>query len=152
MGLTFLFRTAGHFSFSTLRQPLGRKGHKHPLQARWMDSKLAVKELAERWCNYLQPRGHLVKKSPSRGIVTSRNGPGRYRWVLFAVADNVRILSPADRKRIHRELDHGRKARQVVYIVAHFGPPFGKLVVLPAESALAAGRLASDKGGIPWED
>ena len=104
------------------------------------------------WCNYLLPRGHRVAKSLSRGIVTSCNGSMAYRWVLFAVADDVRVLSPADRKRIQRELHYGCKTRLVVYIVAHFGPPFGKLVVLPAELALAAGRLASDKGGIPWED
>ena len=55
------------------------------------------------------------------------------------------------RKALIREARLARRSKEDCYLVAAFGRPVEKVVVLPANKAVRMKRITAQRGGIPWE-
>lgn len=119
-----------------------------------MHERTRLTELACSWSAYLGARHHRVRLiADGPVILSSRDGRGRrYRWILFRSDEAGRRLTPAERLHVQRELKHGKKHGESVFLVVVFPAPVNKLVVWPAAKALELSRLSGTRGGIPWED
>ena len=63
-----------------------------------------------------------------------------------------RFLSKAEQVHIHHQLSQAKTRHESTYLVIGFVEEPGRIVVLPADAALRIGHVASDKGGIAWDD
>jgi len=52
---------------------------------------------------------------------------------------------------VRREARLARRGKEDCYLVAAFGRPVEKVVVLPAGEAVRMKRIMAQRGGIPWE-
>jgi len=118
-----------------------------------MDSSAAQATFTCEWAEYLRQHGHMVKKvSVAPDVIRSRNTRCRYRWIMLLARSSARRLTAIEREGLQRQLLLARRHREKVYLVVKFERPPQKAVVLPAEAALKAGQIRSDKGGIPWDE
>jgi len=106
-----------------------------------------------KWRNYLEEHGHRIHKGGDGfSIVRSCNSNKvRYRWLLLVGEQPIRRLNKSERVEIRHHLNHVKKEREHAYIVVGFLGEPRRIVVLPADAALKAGRVRSDKGGIYWD-
>lgn len=118
-----------------------------------MDGSSPIAVLFCEWVSYLWDRGHRLRRPSAFGyILLSRNGRGRrFRWLFLHSKKPWIRLTSIDREAINHQMDLARKAREKAYLVVKFEHPEPKLLILPARTAMKAGRLHSDKGGIPWD-
>jgi hypothetical protein len=114
-------------------------------------SKLAC--FVRQWVRYLESHGHrTMQASGTPDVCVSRNGRGKgYRWLCRLVGGHWVTIAAAERKEMRRQARLARNAHEKAYLVLRFGPPAGRVVVLPARQALKAKRVSSERGGIPWE-
>jgi len=61
------------------------------------------------------------------------------------------LLTVSDRKALIREARLARRGKEACYLVAAFGRPVEKVVVLPAGKAVRIKRITAQRGGIFWE-
>ena len=61
------------------------------------------------------------------------------------------LVTAAVRREIRSQQRLARQEAQQCYLVAKFELPTGKVVAMPAATALKARRISSEKGGIPWD-
>jgi hypothetical protein len=114
----------------------------------------ALSCLEAKWCDYIKQRGHRVHKSKNHfRVLRSRNANKvRYRWLLLVSEVPKRFLSKTDQVYIRHQLAQAKPRKEATYLVAGFVKEPSRIVVLPADAALKAGHIRSDKGGIAWED
>jgi len=107
----------------------------------------------DEWIRYLALRDHRIWEFTDQpDVLRSRNGKGTaYRWLLLRAKHATRRLTPIERENIVRELRNGQQMGEQVFVVVRFDRPQGKVIAYPAAMALQAGRLRSNKGGIPWD-
>jgi len=118
-----------------------------------MDSSASQTAFACEWADYLKQHGHMVKKiSGAPDVVRSRNTRHRYRWIILLGRGSARRLTAAERGRLQRQRQLAKRQREKLYLVVKFERPQQKVTVLPVEAALKAGRIRSDRGGIPWDE
>jgi len=85
-------------------------------------------------------------------VVRSRDGSKvRYRWLLLVGEQPIRRLNKSERVEIRHHLNQAKKERERAYLVVGFRRAPRRIVVLPADAALKARRVRSDKGGIAWK-
>jgi hypothetical protein len=113
-----------------------------------------VRLLEHTWRDYLEQRAHRLVTSESRpGLIQSRNAKrARYRWVLLASDRPTHKLARPDAAAIRQHLREARRRGERCYLVVGFPDEPGKIVVVPAASALRAGLIRSNVGGIEWTD
>jgi len=109
--------------------------------------------LESKWRDYLENRGHRIHKSGSYlSIVRSRNSKkDRYRWLLLIGHGLKRAFSKPELSNIRQHLREAKLRKEVTFLVIGFVKEPSSIVVLPADAALKAGLVRSDKGGIAWE-
>ena len=118
-----------------------------------MDSPASPVTFVREWISYLKQHSHTVRKaSNAPDVIRSRNTRHRYRWIILLAGRCARRLTAIEREGLQRQLLLARRHREKVYLVVKFERPPQKAVVLPAEAALKAGQIRSDKGGIPWDE
>lgn len=105
-----------------------------------------------KWRNYLEGHGHRIRRAGSNlNIIRSRNSNKvRYRWLLLVGHCHDRLLSRSDQADIRSNLRQAKQEKENVYLVVGFVHRPKRIVVLPADAALKAKRVRSDKGGIAW--
>ena len=110
--------------------------------------------LESKWRDYLEERGHRIHYTGSCfRILKSRNDKkARYRWLLLIGHDPRRILSKCEQSNIRWHLRQAKERKEVTYLVVGFIQEPGRIIILPANSALKARCVRSDKGGIAWGD
>jgi hypothetical protein len=106
------------------------------------------------WSQYLQRRGHQITQIAHRPeMVYSRDEKGRcFRWLLLQAEGRISRLTPSEREYLRRQLRHGRRTREQVYVVVPFAKPVAKVIVLSAEKAVELSRITSERGGVLWEE
>ena len=114
---------------------------------------LPLRRFLEEWVEYLERHGHTVSRDEQRlNVLVSCNGRGLlYRWLLRHSTGDSILLTVSDRKDMRRQVRLAHRAGETAYLVAKFEEPDGKVLVMPAEEAVALRRLSSDKGGVPWD-
>jgi len=65
---------------------------------------------------------------------------------------SARAFSKEERGRMRREIAMAAGSREKPYLVVGFTGEPRRIVAIPTSSALAAGVVRSDRGGIAWED
>ena len=110
--------------------------------------------LRDSWLAYLLGQGHRVVEAQGNIVVIrSRNGSRRrFRWLLMACEEPARAFSREERARLRREIALALRSQEKPYIVVGFAGKSRRIVVIPASSAVAAGVVRSDRGGIAWEE
>lgn len=105
------------------------------------------------WIEYLREHGHAVcEQVGPEGVIRSRTDRGRgFRWVLRCSWEDSILLTVPDRKALIREARLARRSKEDCYLVAAFGRPVEKVVVLPVSKAVRMKRITAHLGGIPWE-
>lgn len=84
-------------------------------------------------------------------MVKSRDGRKvRYRWLLLIGKQPIHRLNKSERAEIRHHLNQAKKEREHAYLVVGFSREPRRIVVLPADAALKAKRVRSNKGGIAW--
>ena len=114
---------------------------------------MPLRRFAEEWVGYLEGHGHVVSYD-DRVPNVSRSRNGRYlcyRWLLWHTDGDSILLSTTDVRNVRRQVRLAHHAGEKAYLVAKFEEPDGKVLVMPAEEAVALRRLSSDKGGVPWD-
>lgn len=106
------------------------------------------------WRKYLEESGHHIYKTPSRqDVLRSRNSQKvRYRWLLLVGHSLERTLSKSELYDIRQNLRQAKAQKEATYLVVGFVKEPSRILVLPADAALEAGHIRSDKGGIAWKD
>jgi len=119
-----------------------------------MSRDYALAHLKREWSDYLEKHGHHIYSTPGEvGIIQSRNSKkARYRRLLLISRRPVCGLGISRQAHIRRHLEKAKAQREAAYLVVGFVAEPGRIVILPAETALKDGRIRSDKGGIAWED
>ena len=109
--------------------------------------------LEAKWRNYVEERGHYIYKTGGDlSVVRSRNANKvRYCWLLLVGHCPDRLLSRSEHADIRYHLRQAKQKKEKVYLVVGFVHEPRRIVVLPADAALKAGRVHSDKGGIYWD-
>lgn len=115
-----------------------------------MDSSASPASFVCDWAEYLKQHGHAVKRVPagSHAIRSRNTRHRRYRWIILLARGSASRLTAIERERLQRQLQLARRHHKKLYLVVKFEHPTQRLIVLPAEAALKAGRIRSDKGGI----
>ena len=110
--------------------------------------------LESKWRDYLEERGHFVYQTRTcQPAIRSRKGKkARYRWLLLIGHDPRRILSKSEQSNVRRHLRQAKTQKEVTYLVVGFIQEPGRIIILPANSALKAQCFRSDTGGIAWGD
>jgi len=110
--------------------------------------------LRDWWLAYLLRQGHKVLDTHGYIVVIrSRNGSRRrFRWLLMACEEPACAFSREERARLRREIALASRSREKPYLVVGFTGELRRIVAIPTSSALAAGVVRSDRGGIAWEE
>jgi len=110
--------------------------------------------LRDSWLACLLSRGHRLAGAPDSIIVIrSRNGNKKpYRWLLMTCDGPSRALGREERVRLRREIALASRLRERPFVVVGFTGEPRRIIALPASSAVAAGVVRSDRGGIDWEE
>lgn len=119
-----------------------------------MNPSNALGHLATKWRDYLIERGHYVYRTkPDLGVVRSRNSNKvRYRWLLIVSGRAIRRLSKSEQAYIRWHIREAETREEAAYLVVGFTQEPRRIIVLPANAALKAQCVRSDKGGIAWYD
>ena len=106
------------------------------------------------WQKYLENRGHYIYRGGTCvPVIRSCNDKkAQYRWLLLVSEVPKRFLSKFEQVYIRHQLAQAKTRKEATYLVIGFVKEPGRIVVLPADAALKAGHIRSDKGGIAWED
>jgi hypothetical protein len=109
--------------------------------------------LKTKWRNYLEAREHYIYRGGAYlPVIRSRNHKKtRYRWLLLVGHGLKRKLSKPELSNVRQNLKQARTQKEAAYLVVGFTQEPGRVVILPAGSALKTGYVRSDKGGIAWE-
>jgi hypothetical protein len=110
--------------------------------------------LEVKWRNYLEEHGHRIYQAGSSfNVIRSRNGDkARFLWLLLIGEQQIRRLNKSEQVEIQHYLKQAKKEREHAYLVVGFRRAPRRIVVLPADAALKARRVRSDKGGIAWSN
>jgi hypothetical protein len=85
-------------------------------------------------------------------MIRSRNDKkNRYRLLLLVGQNRKRPLSNSELSKIHYHLKQAKREKEAAYLVVGFLQKPRRIIVLPANSALEARCVYSDKGGIAWD-
>ena len=108
--------------------------------------------LEAKWRKYLEEHGHHIYQAGSSfNVIRSRNAnKTRYRWLLLTGHCPERLLSMSEQRNIRSHLRQAKQKKENFYLVVGFAYEPRCIVVLPADAALKAKRIRSDKGGIAW--
>ena len=108
--------------------------------------------LEAKWRSYLEKQVHYIYQAGTDlRTVRSRNGSKRrYRWLLLYGQRPKRILSKSEQAYIHQNLRQAKTQKEATYLVMGFVLEPKRIIVIPADAALKAGYVRSDKGGIAW--
>jgi hypothetical protein len=116
-----------------------------------MNTRLALVCLRSKWKAYIQRHGHTTASREHLNVIRSFDEKGRcYRWLLLVSNTPEHRLSRSERGFVRMHL-RGAKKGERVYLVVGFPNEPGRMVALPGQNALAAGRLYSDRAGIAWD-
>lgn len=110
--------------------------------------------LGTNWRKYLEARGHCIYQAGiSLGVVRGCDANKvRYRWLLLVGKQPIRRLNRSEQAEIRHHLVQAKKEREHAYLVVGFMQEPRRIIVLPADVALKAKRVRSDKGGIAWNN
>ncbi|MCX5637305.1 MAG: hypothetical protein NTX52_06385 [Planctomycetota bacterium] len=120
-----------------------------------MNTNGALGCLETKWRDYLKERGHQFSHEARHfTVLISRNHKKqRYRWLLLPSAGHSKLtLGKSCQAEIHYHLRQAKARKETTYIVVGFTKEPGRIIVLPANAALKARCIRSDKGGIAWDD
>jgi len=117
-----------------------------------MNLSIVLKCLEAKWREYLIERNHHmgIPRSNDR-IIKSHSGITCYRWLLFAGGSPERVLTKPELSYIRRQLMEARKSKESAYLVVGFATEPGRIIVIPARTALKIRRVYSDRAGISWD-
>jgi hypothetical protein len=110
--------------------------------------------LEAKWRAYLKKWGHQIYRSQSnfRVVRSCSTKKARYRWLVLVCEQPIFRPSQSEQAYIRRQSKQAKTQRKTTYLVVGFTREPKRIVVLPADRALTAGQVRSDKGGIAWED
>ena len=110
--------------------------------------------LEAKWRSFLEERGHhIYQAGGGPSVVRSRNSNKvRYRWLLLVGWSPKYTLTKSEQAYIRRHLRKAKTQKEAAYLVVGFMQEPKRIIVLPANTALKARCVGSDKGGIAWED
>ena len=119
-----------------------------------MDTSELLNLLQTKWRNYLEGRGHYVYRTGRQlGVIRSRNSNKvRYRWLLLVGWGPKCTLTKSEQAYIRQHLHQAKAQKEATYLIVGFVEDPGRIIVLPANVAIKAGCVRSDKGGIAWDD
>ena len=108
--------------------------------------------LESKWRIYLEQRGHYIYQARNSAcVIRSRNSnKAKYRWLLLAGKGSRRVLSKSEQAYIRQHIKQAKARKDAPYLVVGFVQEPRRVVILPAEAALGARCVRSDKGGIAW--
>jgi hypothetical protein len=115
----------------------------------------ALSCLETKWRDYLKERGHQVSQEAHHfSAMTSRNHKKqRYRWLLLSSAGHSKFtLNKSCRAEIRYHLSQAKTRKEATYLVVGFTKETRRIIVLPANAALKAKYIHSDKSGIAWDE
>jgi hypothetical protein len=107
-----------------------------------------------KWRMYLKQRGHYIYKTrnSNRVIISRNSNKAKYRWLLLTGKGSRRVLTKSEQAYIRQHIQQTKVRKETPYLVIGFVQEPRRVVILPAESALKARYVRSDKGGIAWGD
>ena len=110
--------------------------------------------LEAKWRNYLEEHEHRIYQAGSSlDVIRSRNSDkARFRWLLLIGEQPVHRLNKPEQAYIHQHLKRAKTQKEATYLVVGFVQEPRRIIVLPADAALKARCVRSDKGGIAWGD
>jgi hypothetical protein len=110
--------------------------------------------LKAKWQELLERRSHYIyRKEIHPNVIRSRNGSKeRYRWLLRVEDSPTQHLSHTELSEVRQHLRQAKKHREAAYLVIGFTHVPKRIVAIPANEAIKAGYVSSDKGGITWDD
>jgi len=119
-----------------------------------MDSNQARSCLKASWQRLLENRGHYIyRKTIHPNVIRSRNGSKkRYRWLLQIENSPTRRLSKSEQDYIRYHIKQAKSRREIAYLVIGFTQEPRRIVAILAKTALKAGQIRCDKGGIAWDE
>ena len=119
-----------------------------------MSDRITLDLLRDSWLACLLRECHRVAggRGTAAVIRSKSSNSHRYRWLLWVSEYPTRNLNGAEQALIRRHLGQARRSRESVYLVVGFVQEPRRIVVVPAEAGLKAGRVQSGKGGIAWDD
>ena len=106
------------------------------------------------WRKYLGNRGHYTCRTETclRAVRSRNSKKARYRWVLLIGRGPRRILSESEQSNIRWHVRQAKTQKEAAYLVVGFVQEPRRIIILPADAALKAKCVRSDKGGIAWDD
>ena len=119
-----------------------------------MDLNGALDLLEAKWRDYLEKRGHRVCRVsyPFAGLTSRNHRKQRYRWLLVPAERSQLKLDESYRAGIQYHLGRAKARQETTYLVAGFLREPRRIVVIPANTALRARCIRSNRGGIAWDD
>ena len=110
--------------------------------------------LRVKWVDYLQQRGHRICQTAiNNNIIKSSNHiKTKYRWLLYISDCCEHKFNSAEKALIRRYVKQAGAQKESIYLVIGFTQEPRRVVILPADAAVKAGCVSSDKGGIAWDD
>jgi hypothetical protein len=116
-----------------------------------MNKEVVLRCLRKQWEEHLLRHGHFVRQMSDPRVLRSCDRRGEcHRWLLLVGNRPEHRLRRWEQDFIRIHL-RDRREEDKVYLVVGFSDEPGRIVALPARTALKAGHIDADRAGVAWD-